>query len=29
VATVVGFISAWINAWPVIRRLLGQEPSAA
>jgi hypothetical protein len=29
VATVVGFISAWINAWPVIRRLLGQEPSPA
>lgn len=29
VASVVGFISAWVNAWPVIRRLLGQEPSPA
>lgn len=28
-ASVVGFISAWVNAWPVIRRLLGQEPTAA
>lgn len=29
VASVVGFISAWVNAWPVIRRLLGQEPTPA
>ena len=29
VASVVGFISAWVNAWPVIRRLLGQEPATA
>lgn len=29
VASVVGFISAWVNAWPVIKRLLGQEPTPA
>jgi hypothetical protein len=29
VASIVGFISAWVNAWPVIKRLLGQEPSPA
>jgi len=29
-ASIVGFISAWVNAWPAIRRLLGQEePSRA
>ena len=29
IASIVGFISAWVNAWPVIKRLLGQEPSPA
>jgi hypothetical protein len=29
VASVVGFISAWVNAWPAIKRLLGQEPTPA
>lgn len=29
VASIVGFISAWVNAWPVIKRLLGQEPTPA
>ena len=24
-ASIVGFISAWVNAWPLIRRLRGQE----
>ena len=28
-ASVIGAISAWVNAWPVIRRLLGREPEAA
>lgn len=29
IASIVGFISAWVNAWPVIKRLLGQEPTPA
>ncbi len=29
IASVVGFISAWTNAWPTIKRLLGQEPTPA
>ena len=29
IASIVGFISAWVNAWPVIKRLLWQEPSPA
>lgn len=29
IASIVGFISAWVNAWPAIKRLLGQEPSPA
>lgn len=29
IASVVGFVSAWVNAWPFIRRLLGQEPAPA
>ena len=28
VSTVVGFLSAWAKAWPIIRRLLGPEPVA-
>lgn len=28
-ASLIGFISAWVNAWPVIKRLLGQEPTPA
>ena len=29
IASLVGFLSAWVNAWPVIKRLLGQEPTPA
>jgi hypothetical protein len=29
VATVVGFVSALSNIWPLLRRLLGPEPAAA
>jgi hypothetical protein len=29
VATVVGFISALANIWPILRRLLGPEPGSA
>lgn len=29
IASVVGFVSAWVNAWPFIKRLLGKEPAVA